>query len=112
MSEVVRSLERLDSGIVVRLGGDVDMHTSPELHQTLVELCAEKPQRLVLDLSAVDYLDSSGVGSLVEIYRRTMKEGGRLVLVSPSARVNGVLEITKLDRFFTIVGSEQEALQQ
>ena len=110
MSEAVRNIDRQDAGTVVRLGGEIDMHVSPELHRSLAELCAEKPKRLVLDLSAVEYLDSSGIGSLVEIYRRIMKDDGRLILLSPSERVTGVLEITKLDQFFTIVGTEQEAL--
>ncbi len=109
MSEVIRAIDRDDDMTTVRLGGEIDLHQSPGFHSRLVELCDEKPQRLILDLSQVDYIDSSGVGSLVEIFRRLKKEQRRLILVAPSARVSSVLEITRLDQFFTIVDDHEQA---
>ncbi|MEE9296404.1 MAG: STAS domain-containing protein [Phycisphaerae bacterium] len=111
MSDVIEAVTHEDGGIVVRLTGEIDLHQSPQFHQQLVALCDEQPQRLILDLSAVRYIDSSGVGSMVEIFRRLKKEGRLMILVSPSERVRGVLEITRLDEFFTIVGSADEALK-
>ncbi len=109
MSDLIQCVEKSDHGTVVSLCGDIDLHHSPALHLALANLCAEEPKRLILKLADVSYIDSSGIGSLVEIYRRMKKTNGSLVLVSPSERVRSVLEITRLDKFFPIAASEEEA---
>lgn len=110
MSEVIESVIRQDEGFVVRLMGEIDMNHSPRFHEQLVGLCSENPLRLVLDLSQVQYIDSSGVGSMVDILRRLKKKQCNMILVNPSARVRGLLEITRLDEFFTIASTAEEAL--
>jgi len=111
MTEMIQHVERSDGDIVVRVAGEIDLSRSPEFHQALVDFCSEKPRRLILNMSGVEYIDSSGVGTLVEVFRRLKKDHRTMVLVSPSERVSGVLEITKLDQFFTIVATEREAMQ-
>ncbi len=112
MSQVIQNVIRGASDTIVHLCGEIDLHQAPEFHERLVELCHENPQRLILVLSQVQYIDSSGVGSLVEIFRRLRKQDRKLILVAPSERVRSVLEITRLDRFFTIVATEDEAKTQ
>lgn len=111
MSEVIQSVSRVPGAIIVELTGEIDLNQSPSFHEALVDLCGEEPERLIVHLSKVDYIDSSGVGSLVEIYRRLKRKGHKMILVAPSERVGSVLEITRLDQFFTIVPTEQEAMQ-
>lgn len=111
MTDVIRSVSRVEGGTVVHLEGEIDLNRSPTFHEALVELCREEPQRMVVNLSDVEYIDSSGIGSLVDIHRRLKREDRRLILVAPSERVASVLEITNLDQFFTIVSGEQEALR-
>ena len=110
MSDVIESVVRQDEGIVVRLVGEIDLNHSPQFHQRLVELCNENPRRLILDLSDVQYIDSSGVGSMVDIFRRLKKKQFTMILVNPSARVRALLEITRLDEFFTMATTADEAL--
>ncbi len=98
-------------GVLVAVRGEIDFNRSPELHEALLELIQHKPRRLVLDLSGVSYIDSSGVGTLVDAQRRLSRAGGKVVLAGLQDRVRGVLEITGLDQFFTIAGSVQEALE-
>ncbi len=111
MSDVIREVVKNEHGTVVDLAGEIDLHQSPALHQALAELCDESPKRLILKLAEVKYIDSSGIGSLVDIFRRLKRTDGNLVLVSPSERVSSVLEITRLDKFFPIATSEEEACQ-
>ena len=111
MSDVIRDTTREESGTIVHLHGEIDLHHSPGLHEALVEICSEKPARLILHMSEVSYIDSSGVGSLVEIYRRLKRQNGAFVLVAPGPRVMSVLEITRLDKFFAIVNTQEEAMQ-
>ncbi len=111
MSVIIKEVDRRDYGTIVRLTGEIDLHHSPDFHQALVTECARNPAKLIIEMSDVQYIDSSGVGSLVEIYRRVKKGGNRMILVAPGPRVAGVLEITKLDQFFTIASTEDEAFQ-
>jgi anti-sigma B factor antagonist len=109
-SQVARIHQQGDAS-VVEVHGEVDMHRSPELHQLLREVCQGRPAKLVVDLSRVEYMDSSGIGTLVEIFRRVKGFEGQMMLVALQPRVRGVFEITKLDKFFTIHDSVAEALQ-
>ena len=111
MSSELAQVRREGDASVVQVNGEVDMHSSPELHVLLRQVCEDRPTKLVVDLSRVEYMDSSGIGTLVEIFRRVKGFHGNMVLVSLQPRVRGVFEITKLDKFFTIRNSVAEALQ-
>ncbi|HWL94297.1 MAG TPA: STAS domain-containing protein [Phycisphaerae bacterium] len=108
---VVKSVRKTDGGTVIELAGDIDLHRAPALHAALVDVANERPKRLILDLSQVPYMDSSGVGTLVEVFRRVTKYDGKFVLCGLNPRVKSVFEITKLDKFFTICSTCEEALQ-
>lgn len=109
--ESIRSIERNGTATIVELSGDIDMHRVGGIHHELLAICREQPSRLVLDLSAVSYMDSSGVGTLVDIFRRVNTYSGFMALVGPNARVQNLFEITKLDRFFRIFATRDEALR-
>lgn len=94
---------------VVHLVGEIDLQTSPELRTTLLQWVERRPRRLILDLAGVSYVDSSGVGTFVDLKRKLERVGGRVVLVGLQQRVRSVFEITRLDRFFTLAESIDEA---
>ena len=94
---------------VVSLSGEINLRSSPNLHESLLEIIAGRPDRIILDLSGVSYMDSSGIGTLVEIKRRMERDKGILVLAALQPRVRGLFEITKLERFFTIAADVAEA---
>lgn len=103
--------ETQDSSRIVRISGEVDLKTSPQLRDELLAVVvAGEQQRIVVDLSDVRYMDSSGVGTIVEAKRRADKHGNRIILAGLQARVRSVFEITQLDKFFTITASVEEAL--
>jgi anti-sigma B factor antagonist len=93
---------------VIELHGELDLHSSPALRQTFLELLHERPPRLVVDLTAVEYMDSSGLGTLVDFKRRVDAARTQLVLAGVQARVRNLLQITQLERFFRIVESLAE----
>ena len=95
---------------VVALTGDIDLHHTPGVHQAIVNICERRPALLVIDLRDVHYMDSSGIGTLIEIFRRVNGYGGRLIVCGLNERVRSVFEITRLDKFFKIVSSVEEAL--
>jgi anti-sigma B factor antagonist len=99
-------------GPLLRIRGEIDMNNSPALRLHLAKLLDLKPRRVVLDLSAASYVDSSGIGTLVEFKRKLDRVRGQLVLAALTPRVRGVLEITKLDSFFALTATVEEAMTQ
>ncbi len=108
----IRSIRWEQGTAIVELAGDIDMHQTPAVHQAIVEVCGQRPQRLVVDLGGVGYIDSSGVSLFVEVFRRLKAYGGSLRLCSLQERVRGVFEVTHLDRFFSIYPMQAEALAE
>ncbi len=106
----VKDVRRQGSAVVVALRGGVDLHHTPAVHKALVQACEQRPAKLVVNLEEVDYMDSSGLGTLVEVFRRVHQYNGSFALCGANHRVQSVLEITRLDRFFKVFATEQEAL--
>ena len=100
MSLVV-DVERRDEATVVVLRGDLDVATAPDLRATLVDVIDEGA-RIVIDMQAVEFLDSAGLGILVGGLKRAHTRGGDLEHVCSNSEVLKPLELTGLDRVFTI----------
>ena len=94
---------------IIRPAGGIDIQTSPALRSELSALLDQRPTCVIIDLSAVTHLDSSGVGTLVEFKRRLERRGGKLILAELSAGVRGVIEVLKLAQFFSIVDRVSDA---
>ncbi|WP_217914802.1 STAS domain-containing protein [Miltoncostaea marina] len=85
---------------VYALAGEVDVSVAPGLRERLLEVAGEGPAELVLDLSAVEFLDSSGVRALVQVQGALAAAGGRLVLRAIPRAAMRVLEMAAvIDRF-------------
>ena len=87
--------------LVVSFRGDLDLESSPEARRILLE-CVGRGRSLLVDLSGVPYLDSSGVASLVEAYQISRTRGTSFGLASVSPRALRVLELARLDKVFAI----------
>jgi len=109
-SNCVKTVRQEGTTAVVALAGEIDLHHTPEVHKALVAVCERRPERLVVNLEDVTYMDSSGIGTLVEVFRRVNAYEGKLGLCGLNDRVYSVFEITKLDHFFRIYDTEAEAL--
>ncbi len=94
---------------IVAFEGDVDLEHSPAARAVLLE-AVERGSGVLVDLSGVGYMDSSGVASLVEAYQESKKRGARFALVAVNPPALRVLELARLDRVFTIHASLEEAL--
>ncbi len=103
------NVEQRDSLIVLSPSGDVDLSSSKDLQQAVRQTMNKKPQRVVVDLAAVPYMDSSGVATLVEAMQIARKQSTELVLASMQAKVRSIFEIARLDRVFKIVDSVEDA---
>ena len=100
----------IEGATVVALSGEVDLRHSPTLRKALMEMMFDH-RAVVVDLSAVTYVDSSGIAGLVEAYQMARKNGTRFTLAAISDPVRRVLQLARLDRVFTIVDTVEAALK-
>ena len=96
--ETEKSPERL----TIKAAGEVDLYTSPDLRKVILKAIPSAGRELAIDLSAVTYIDSSGVATLVEGLRGARQHGTEFALVSPSQAVQQVLELARLDSVFEV----------
>ena len=99
-----------DNGaLVVALEGDVDLKTSPDARKILLD-AVTRNLPMVVDLSGVHYIDSSGVASLIEAFQKARKSGHKFVLAAVSESALRVLNLARMDKVFAICPSVAEGL--
>ncbi|MBR2346041.1 MAG: anti-sigma factor antagonist [Clostridia bacterium] len=87
----------------VRLSGEIDHHSAVAVRSEIDTVIAElRPERLVLDLSGIDFMDSSGIGLIMGRYAKMKAVGGEIVVESPNARVRRIFEMAGLERIVRI----------
>ncbi|HVB07055.1 MAG TPA: STAS domain-containing protein [Acidimicrobiales bacterium] len=110
MDELLDISETSDNGVpVLALRGEIDLSSSPQLREALVRLQEEEPPVVVLDLSDVTFLDSTGLGILIGALKRRESAGGDLRLVITRPNLLKVFEITGLTTVFRLFPSRAEA---
>lgn len=97
---------------VIALSGEADVYTSPRIKQEVVDLLNNGTHKLVVDLTGVEYLDSTGLGVLIGGLKRARERDGDLKLVCDNVRILRIFEITGLTKIFDIYRSESEALDK
>jgi anti-sigma B factor antagonist len=105
------SARRVDKATIFDLSGDVDMANSPELRKALLhEIRDARASRVIVNLSGVKYMDSSGVASLVEALKASRDIGSSLILFGLSASTREVLQLSRLLKVFEVRDNEEQAL--
>ena len=107
------NLETLPAGdncAALRVTGEVDVYTAPELRERVVELLAQGFGHLIVDLRDVVFLDSTGIGALVGVLRRVRAQDGSLMLVTSSERLLNIFEMTGLGSVFDIYPTLEAAI--
>lgn len=102
--------ETADGGLaVIILEGEIDLHQSPLLRAALQGHVRSATPALVLDLSAVTYVDSSGLATIVEYLRSAHQFGGRIALAGLGARVRTIFDLVRFGELLPIVPTLAEA---
>ena len=108
--ELRTEVSEISGWTVVSVHGELDVATSPSLRERLIQLVGEGSARLVLDLEGVDFLDSTGLGTIVSALKRARTHGGDLRLVCTEARIRRLFEITGLDKAVALHASLDDAV--
>jgi len=104
-------ITEIDGGLLVKLSGDVDLEHCGSIRRLLLD-GVSRGKDLLVDLSEVTYLDSSGIASLVEAMQIAVRNGTALKLFSASAQAMRVFELARLDKVFSIHPDLNTALAQ
>ena len=105
----VLGVERQGDAYVVKLAGELDLYNAMQVRKALDEACADSPKRIVVDLAEVEFIDSTALGVLIEA-RRHLENRRAFLLAAPGLETRRALEISGLDRHFTVHDSVSEAL--
>ena len=105
----VLGVERVGKACVVSLGGELDLYNADQVRAALAGACADSPERVVVDLAEVEFLDSTALGVLIEA-RTKLGDRRAFLLASPGLETRRALEISGLDRHFTVHDTVPEAL--
>lgn len=96
--------------LIIRFDGEIDLYGTPHAREVILN-CIKSDRNTVIDLSAVSYIDSSGVASLVEGYQLAKNRKLEFGLINISGAVLSVLQLAHLDKVFTIHASLDERIQ-
>jgi anti-sigma B factor antagonist len=95
-------MPRKDRPNVLPLEGEIDLHISPNVTASLSTMIEKKPKQLIVDLSRVTYIDSSGLAALIEGMQNVEQYGGKFALAGLQETVRTIFEIARLDQVFQI----------
>ena len=100
----------LDWQYFLPLEGEIDLHRSPRVERSLASIIKKKPEQVVVDLSGVTFIDSSGVAVLIRALQSIQGYGGKLTLSGVNDKVRPIFEIARLDQIFVIDPGDIQSL--
>ncbi|MEX1118381.1 MAG: STAS domain-containing protein [Terrimicrobiaceae bacterium] len=106
------NFERIEEswGQLLKLSGEIDLHGSPLLRNELLAIAKEKPALLLVDFSHVDYIDSSGLATLIEYVKEAGAHQGKIALFGLKKKVRTIFDLVRLNELFAIAETRDEAL--
>ena len=97
---------------IIDVSGEMDLYNSYKLKELVMKMMERQVKSVVINMEAVDYIDSSGIGALIHIYSTMKKASCQLYMTNIHGSVQKVIELTKLMGYFPITNSLEEALQK
>ena len=95
-------VQRTNSETKLTLKGSLDINTAPQLGEEVDRIVAKKPQKVVVDLSALDLIDSSGVAALVKLYQGVRGINGTINIVGARDQPLAIFKLLRMDKVFNL----------
>lgn len=105
----VTGTEQRDGAVIVSLAGELDLYNAHVVRKELLEAAERRPERLIVELSGVTFMDSTALGVLIEA-RARLANRSAFLLVGPGLETKRALEISGLDRHFAVHETLEDAL--
>ena len=108
--DLTLSTSEVGGATIIAVGGEIDVYTAPKLRDKITELVAAGTYHIVVDMEAVEFLDSTGLGVLVGGLKKVRAHDGSLELICTQDRLLKIFRITGLAKVFVIHESAEDAL--
>ena len=105
----VRGVESINGSVVVHLAGELDLYNAEEVRGALTEAIAQSPERIVVDMAGVEFVDSTALGVLVEARSKLGRDC--LALAAPQLDTRRTLQVSGLDRHLPVHDTVEDALR-
>ena len=106
--ELVRKKEK--NLCVLSISGKINVQTSADLKKEVIDIADSGESKIYLDFSNVEFVNSSGLGSLINLLKELRKKDVALYIVNPSDFIKSLFELTHLDQIFTSYNNIEEAI--
>jgi anti-sigma B factor antagonist len=106
------SIRTLEAIPIIDLSGELDAYTCSAFRDAMIEIIEQGNFNIVVSMADVEYIDSSGLGTLVGGLKRASEKGGRIAVVCKSHQIRKVFEITGLEKVFPIFDDETLAAKE
>lgn len=104
----VTAVEAVDGSVVVRLAGELDLYNAEEVRAALADAIGRDPKRIVVDMTDVEFIDSTALGVLIEARSKLGRDG--LTLAGPQLDTRRTLQVSGLDRHLPVHDTVDDAL--
>ena len=102
-------IQNIDDIALIILDGEIDAHNAPAVRSKVDQILESGTNKIVFNLKEARYIDSTSIGLLVSVYKRTREANGSTCIINPSNRVERLLLVSGLDRYFSVFNSFDEA---
>ena len=103
--------KKINGVLIIAIKGQIRISTQSEFREFFNRLVEENSSSsVILNMAGIGYINSAGIGMIVDSFRKFRENGGRLVLCSLMTDIAKLFEVTKLDRFIDIYPSEEDAI--
>jgi anti-sigma B factor antagonist len=99
---VIQEITVTDTNVLVSLSGSIYVEEAAQIRESLIGYIEKGHKKFLIDLGDVDYIDSSGLGTLVAIQKRALQNGGSVVIKGLKGLVKDLFELTRLTKVFEI----------
>lgn len=106
---ILELVEEQDGLVFVRIEGQINADTSSEVREALDTHLANASVMLLIDMSQVEFIDSSGLSALVSVHKILNSQGSVLALLQPQSQAQTALRLTMLDKVFKVFNTREEA---
>lgn len=106
------TVEKDSSYLIVGLDGQFDLHTAKRFKTKLMRYVNKGSRNIVLDLGEIDFIDSSGIGAILSIYKKIEQKSGELVIINLSPPLKRIFELSGVLNIINLYSSRDEALKK
>jgi len=110
--DVIKAIRNHDQDVIVELAGEIDMKCSAKIKNKFKEVFRNKPHAVIVDMTRVSFMDSSGLAVLVGALKRSRINNSELKLAGLTKDVKAIFEICRLETIFQIFDTLNEALSK